>query len=147
MRQLHQYGIITPSLRGLELGELVLINDASGSCFQDQEQFASELSSILEEFVCTIHVVHHDTEVKSVETYTSEDLPIVLHPCGFGGTDPTSAYAYVNEHFDPAAVVHTTDGEMSFDRVQVPNCPVLIACSRKTSVGSMPKWATVIDIT
>lgn len=145
-RQMAQYGIVTPTLDGLELGELCVINDASGSCSDEQEQAASEISCILADYECTIHCLHHDTELKSVETYTSDDLPIQLHPSGFGGTDAASTYAYVAENFNPVCLIHLTDGEMNWEHIPVPNCPVLIACSTRSAIKDLPAWAEVVDI-
>lgn len=145
-RMLQQYGVMYPTMDGNKIGHICLVNDASGSCSKDQEQFASELSDILEAYEVCITVLHHDTELKSVEEYTSADLPIILHPSGFGGTKPDGVYAHLRENYTPDVIIHTTDLMMDFDNVPEPDCPVLIAATSKEWLDCAPPWATVVDI-
>lgn len=144
-RMLHQYGIIFPTLDGEKLGKLVMIVDASGSCFDNQEQFCAEVSDILASYECEVDVIFHDTAVTNIDHYTSDDLPIVMRPAGFGGTDPVAAYAAANE-FNPDLIIHLTDLEMDFSKVEVPECDVLIACSNRSMLKSGPEWARIVDI-
>jgi len=145
-RMLQQYGVMSPTMDGQRLGRLVITNDASGSCYREQEQFASELSDILEQFEVDITVLHFDTRLKSVEEYTSSDLPIVMHPSGFGGTDPTTTFQYIEENLNPDVIIMLTDGFMSFKRVTPPTCPTLIALSSRKGLEYCPDWATTIGI-
>lgn len=145
-RMMHQYGIVYPTLDGEKLGQIVCLLDASGSCYNEQEQFCSELSDILEQYDCEVHVVFHDTEVKRVDRYESSDLPIVLYPKGFGGSCAISSYNYIEENFAPDLLVHLTDGEMSFGKIPPPSCDCLIACTERRAMKNLPGWAAVIDI-
>jgi predicted metal-dependent peptidase len=145
-RLLHQYGVFSPTISGHTLGKLVIINDASGSCLQDQEQFCSELSDILANYQVDITLIHHDTKVTGVEELTQDDLPLQIRPSGFGGTCAQSAYKYVHDNLDPDVIIHTTDMEMDWNIKHIPNCPVLIANSNRRYAEKGPAWARVIDI-
>ena len=142
-RMLQQFDIVYPTLDGEKLGQLVLLVDASGSTYKDQEQFCAELSDVLTAYECEVWVVFHDTQVTGVDYYTSDDLPIVLRPRGFGGTCARTAYEYIADNFDPDVIIHMTDGELSWGAVNPPNCPTLIAC---VTAAPGPDWATVVDI-
>lgn len=146
-RMLEQYGVVYPTLDGLKLGDLAIIVDASGSCWGDLNQFASELSDMLAQYECSIDVVYHDTKVTNVEHFTTNDLPIVIQPGGGGGTMAREAYDYVAENFRPVAVIHLTDGEIfDWEKIEVPDVPVLVACSHKPGMSMIPNWAVTIDI-
>lgn len=146
-RHMQQYGVFCPTLDSRDhLGAIGLINDTSGSTARYQEQFASELSEILSQFDCTITVINHDTEVKSVEEYSSDDLPIQLKVVGYGGTVFAPAYKYAEENFDFDVIVALTDGEASWRDVEAPSCPVLVACCNRDEVENVPGWARTIDI-
>lgn len=144
-RMLSQFGIIYPTLDGERLGKIAMLVDASGSCYNDQEQFCSEVSDILAAYECEVDVIFHDSKVTAVDHYTSDDLPIVMRPHGFGGTDASAAYKYASE-LDPDLIISLTDLELSFSNVEVPTCDVIIACSRKEYFRNCPKWARLIDI-
>lgn len=144
-RMLSQYGIIYPTLDGEKIGKLVILVDASGSCYKEQEQFCSEVSDILSSYECSIDVVYHDAKVTKVDHYESSDLPIVMRPAGFGGTDCKAAYDCASE-FDPELIIHLTDLELDWRNVETPNCDVVVACSHKAMFSNCPKWAKLIDI-
>lgn len=144
-RMLSQFGIVYPTLDGEKLGNIVVLVDSSGSCYSDQDQFASEISDILSAYDCSVDVIYHDTKVQAVDHYESDDLPIVLRPKGFGGTDCKEAYAHAVE-LDPVLIIHATDLELDFSRILAPDCDVIIACSRKQYFKNCPSWARLIDI-
>lgn len=127
-------GIYLPSLRSEELGPLVIAVDTSGSIGGEEvAQFAAEASAILEEFRTTATVIYCDAAVANVEEVTSDDLPLVLHPMGGGGTDFRPAFDYVAEHdLTPSCLVYLTDLEGCFPK-SAPAYPVLWAVLGKTS--------------
>lgn len=144
-RMLHQYGIVYPTLDGEKLGNLVLLCDASGSCGDQQEQFCAEVSDILAAYECSLDVIFHDAKVTKIDHYESLDLPIVMRPSGFGGTDVSEAFRAACD-FDPDLIIWMTDLEVSFSNVEVPGCDVIIACSNKRYFDNCPSWAKLIDI-
>ena len=144
-RMLHQYGIVYPTLDGEKLGNIVMLVDASGSCFSDQEQFCSEVSDILSAYECTLDVIFHDVRVTAVDHYESADLPIVMRPAGFGGTDAVLAFKEA-ERYDKDLIIWLTDLEVDLARVEPPACDVIVACSRKQYFKNCPSWARLIDI-
>lgn len=144
-RMLHQYGVVYPTLDGEKLGNIVMLVDASGSCYNDQEQFCSEVSDILSAYECSLDVVYHDTKVTAVDHYESDDLPIVMRPAGFGGTDAVLAFKEV-EDYDKDLIIWLTDLEVDVARIEEPTCDVIVACSRKRYFKNCPSWARLIDI-
>lgn len=121
-----QQGLYMPRLHSLELGEIVVAVDTSGSIGQAElSQFAGELSGMLEAYPMTAHVIYIDTEVAGSETFTSEDLPIELHPAGGGGTAFSPAFLWVEaQEIEPAAMIYLTDMYGSFPDTP-PDYPVI----------------------
>ena len=109
-------GLYLPSLKSNELGKILVAVDTSGSISQDNlKEFASELSGIIEEFDdVEATVIYCDTRVAGVETFKKEDLPIVLHAAGGGGTDFRPPFEYAEENgIDPKCMIYLTDLECS----------------------------------
>lgn len=122
----HVYnGLILPSLRSEELGDLVVGVDTSGSIYQEElDQFASELTAILEEYHANCTVIYCDTQVH-VECVSWTDLPLKLAPKGGGGTDFRPPFEYAaREGLEPPCLVYFTDG-LCFDFPEPPSYPVL----------------------
>lgn len=103
--------IYLPSARNEELGALVVAVDTSGSISKRHvDQFASELNAILEEYDTEAHVIYCDSRIANVEHFTSQDLPLELHPAGGGGTDFRPPFEWVDENgIDPACMIYLTD--------------------------------------
>lgn len=126
-RYIHQ-GLYLPSLYREQLGDIVLAVDTSGSIAPaDLNQFAAEMTSILEEFPGSmLHVVYCDTEVSNTETFSHDDLPFDLHPAGGGGTDFRPPFGWTDQQgIAPACLVYLTDGECSRYPESPPDYPVL----------------------
>jgi predicted metal-dependent peptidase len=121
-----QQGIYLPRLHSLEMGDVVVAVDTSGSIGQDElSQFAGELSGMLEAYDMTAHVVYVDARVQAHETFTSDDLPLELHPKGGGGTDFKKAFDWVvDQDLTPAAMVYLTDLWGRFP-AEAPDYPVI----------------------
>jgi len=124
LRFLHR-GMYLPSLASEEVGHIVIANDTSGSRDDDtMAQAEAEINSILEDFQCEATVIHCDEEI-SVEHFTSDDLPIKLHPIGGGGTDFRPPFEYVErEGIEPILMIYLTDGWGVFPE-HAPDYPVL----------------------
>ena len=147
-RMLHQYGIFFPEMGGYKIGKIGIINDTSGSTSQHQEQFASEISDILDQFECEITVFNHDTTTKSIEEYSSDDLPIKLRTVGYGGTCAKHTFDLINAEYDFDILVWLTDLEMNLEKITPPACPVIVACCERRMIKEAPAWVTrTIDIT
>lgn len=126
-RYIHQ-GLYLPSLYSEQLGDIVLAVDTSGSIAPaDLNQFAAEMTSILEEFPgSTLHVVYCDSEISNTETFSHDDLPLELHPAGGGGTDFRPPFDWTDQQgIAPACLVYLTDGECSRYPESPPDYPVL----------------------
>ncbi len=111
-RYLHR-GIFLPSMRSDDLPEMVVAVDTSGSITgAELDQFAAELSAILETSALTVHLLYCDTRVARAETIGRQDLPLALRPVGGGGTDYRPAFEWVAEQgILPRCMVYLTDLE------------------------------------
>jgi predicted metal-dependent peptidase len=120
-------GLYLPGLRSLELGEVVLAVDTSGSIGpRELARFAAEAQAILESYECTLTVLYHDAEVQKVQRWCPGDGPLILEPVG-GGTSHACAFDWVAAQGEaPACVVCLTDLETAFPDAP-PAVPVLWA--------------------
>lgn len=115
-------GIITPTLDGQALEDVYIFVDVSGSVSDAELAIAAgEISSILEDYNCSVHVMCGDTKVNSIQSYDQSDLPIKLESTGRGGTD----FAFISKFIDenelrPLILVIISDGDVcSFGEEQV----------------------------
>lgn len=121
-------GLYVPSLGNLEIGNLVLVMDTSGSVVDEQVQaFFSEFSEVLETYSdVTVTLLFCDTQVYFGGEFRKEDLPIDAKAQGGGGTAFAPAFRWVEENMDtpPTCLIYMTDLEGSFPREE-PDYPVL----------------------
>jgi predicted metal-dependent peptidase len=118
-------GIIMPSLHSLEMPDIVVAVDTSGSVSdEDLEEIAAEISGILEETQATIHVVYVDAQYSGHETFEPDDLPLKLNASGGGGTSFVPAFEFVEREIDDlACLIYLTDGYCN-DFPDMPDYPV-----------------------
>jgi predicted metal-dependent peptidase len=132
-RYIHQ-GTYLPSRDSRELGELVVITDASGSCWGPlQDAFAAELNAIVEDLRPRLtHVVYWDTRCQGHEEVEADDLPLTLEARGGGGTVFRGIWPWIEEQgIDPACVVVLTDLDL-YSFGDEPAYPVLWCSTYKT---------------
>lgn len=128
-RRFIQYGMVLPSLRSEELGDVVVAVDTSGSIRQKElEVFAGELQGILEVYECSLTVLYHDAEVLKVEHWQPTDGPLKLSPVGGGGTShvPVFDWLTANDHGDAVCMICFTDLATEFPDTE-PLTPTLWA--------------------
>lgn len=144
-RRFIQQGIYLPRLHSKELKPPVLVCDMSYS--RDDEALkasAAEISAILEEYDTTLYVVYCADRVNGVEVFTSQDLPLELHPKGSGGTDFRPPFEWVREQgIDPGCLIYLTDLECS-RFPEDPGYPVLWGYMGQN--GETPPFGDVIHI-
>lgn len=128
--------IYLPSLRNQEIGEIVIAVDTSGSVSAAQiNEFAAELTAIVEETPATVTVIYCDSKIKNTETFNRDDLPIVLNPQGGGGTNFIPPFEHVEEsEIQPACLIYLTDGECSRFPKEPPY-PVLWGLTQKINLN------------
>lgn len=108
-------GLYLPALDNLELAEVAVAVDVSGSVTQAElDAFASELSAVLEEFDAPLTVFTCDAAVTRQERLCRWDLPLEFRAHGGGGTDFRPPF----ERLDicgacPACMIYFTDLECS----------------------------------
>ncbi|SNS08897.1 Predicted metal-dependent peptidase [Humidesulfovibrio mexicanus] len=109
-RHVHS-GLYLPGLENLELAEIAVAVDVSGSITQAElERFAAELSAVLEEFSAEITVLTCDAALTSVRRLSSLDLPLDFTAAGGGGTSFRPPFELLaQEGADPACLVYFTD--------------------------------------
>jgi predicted metal-dependent peptidase len=147
----HRYvhkGLYLPSLRSLEMGDIVVAVDTSGSISaRELEQFAGEMTGILEEFDTVCHVIYCDTEIDedATEVFTNQDLPLTLTPTGGGGTSFIPPFEWVEENgIDLACFVYLTDLCSNRFPDETPDYPVL--WGHIGSMGQTPPFGEVLEI-
>lgn len=138
--------MILPSLSHRRLPEIVLAMDTSGSVAgAEMDQFAAELTGILEEFDTTVHVVYCDSAVAGTDSFSRGDLPLDLTPVGGGGTDFRPAFRWVEqEGLDPGCLIYLTDLECLQFPEREPDYPVLWA--RVGQGERIPPFGEIIEI-
>ncbi len=143
-RYLHM-GIYLPSMRSDDLPEVVVAVDTSGSISRiELDQFAAELSAILEYCAMTVYVIYCDMRVVHTEIFLRQDLPITLSPKGCGGTDFRPVFQWVEqESVSPRCLIYLTDLECNRFPKE-PAYPVLWA--RIGSTGTQPPFGEVVEI-
>lgn len=103
-------GFILPSLNDEQLPPIGFAIDTSGSTSEDLSQFAAEAEEVLAAYPTTLQVVMADTEVRSAQEYSREDVPLHLEFAGGGGTKFEDTFRHFNElDVPPICVVYLTD--------------------------------------
>jgi len=145
-RYLHQ-NLYLPAMRSTDLPEVVVAVDTSGSVSaRELDQFAAELSAILESCAQTVHLLYCDTRVARTETVGREDLPLSLVPIGGGGTDFRPAFDWVEKRgLCPLCMIYLTD--LACNRFpQQPPYPVLWACAGEVEAPPpFGQWLSLND--
>jgi predicted metal-dependent peptidase len=143
-RYLHQ-GLYLPSIRSTDLPEVVVVIDTSGSVAPSElDQFAAELSAILETCAQTVHLLYCDSRVTRAETVGRQDLPLSLNAHGGGGTDFRPAFDWVERRgIAPLCMIYLTD--LACNRFpRPPRYPVLWA--HVGEAGPTPPFGDTIAI-
>lgn len=124
LRFLHT-GFILPSLNSLDISEVYLIIDTSGSISNDLlNQFAGELQDVCSSFNCKITVLYVNNKVVGVESIEPDDI-FKLSPVGGGGTDFVPGFDWLSDKdITPTSLVYLTDG-LCNSFPDAPDYPVL----------------------
>ena len=124
-------GIVIPSLGNMEIGDVVFVDDTSGSMTVTGvtafEQSQAEIVEILDELrPPTLYAIYVDTHVRRVEEWHPDD-EVKMEPEGGGGTDFRPAFKWLEENdIDPACLIYLTDMRCSHKRwPDEPDYPVL----------------------
>lgn len=126
-RYIHQ-GLYLPSLYSENLPPIVVAVDTSGSIDNDiLNQFAAEITGILEDYHTSCTVIYCDSAIGNVEEFSSDDLPLKLNPVGGGGTDFRPPFKHIEENdINPSCLIYLTDMAGLFPESE-PCYPVLWA--------------------
>lgn len=142
-RYLHQ-GLYLPSMRSTDLPEVVVVIDTSGSVAPSElDQFAAELSAILETCAQTVHLLYCDCRVTRAETIGRQDLPLRLNAHGGGGTDFRPAFDWVEHRgMAPLCMIYLTD--LACNRFpRPPRYPVLWVHAGEVGPAAPPFGETI----
>lgn len=142
-RRYMQQGIYLPTLISQEVGTGTVVCDTSGSVsIQELQQYASEISAIVETFNgISIDVMYcaHDLD-PNIDHFEFGDFPIQLNPGVSGGTDFRPPFNYIEKHgIRPTFLIYFTDMECDRFPDFTPNYPVLwLSTSKKMWYGKPP---------
>ena len=125
-QMLGSFGMFLPSIERYGAGNLVIINDASGSCQREAPKFFTEINAIAEDYSPdSVTVITFDTEVQDVAEYQAGEEIEGLSTKGGGGTNVVPAFDYIEDHgLNPDAVIVFTDLHL-WDWPDEPDYPVL----------------------
>ena len=121
--------IYLPGKRAERIGEIVFVEDTSGSMSNtDLAKGAAEINGIAAQVRPErIRVVWtDDKESASVQVFERGE-PMEFHPVGGGGTDMRKPLKYV-EQYDPIVVIMFTDGYTPWPTVE-PDYPLIVVCT------------------
>lgn len=116
-------GIYLAGKSGKTLGKIIVAVDTSGSCWEAQPKFASELQSIVEDFPDTkLLLVYCDAAVNHVQEWDPQSgEKLVLECHGGGGTSHVPVFNWVEEHHsDVDGLICFTDLDTSFPNKRYP---------------------------
>lgn len=104
-----------PSSVSVDIGEVVIGFDTSGSCFGTAEMtaFASEVRALIEETCPSkVHVVYWGDGIEGHQTFDAGQFAVAnLRPRGGGGTNGAVLFDYLRkERINPVCVVQLSDG-------------------------------------
>jgi predicted metal-dependent peptidase len=143
-RHIHD-GIYLPALNNMELNELVIALDTSGSISPEElNLLGTELSAILENNPARIHLLYCDVAVVDWLSISREELPLKIEPKGGGGTDFRPAFEWVERQgVRPACFIYLSD--MRCDKFpQEPDFPVL--WGRLGEGGKQPPFGELLEV-
>lgn len=106
-------GFCLPTLYNNQLAPILLAVDTSGSINDsDKKQFATEIEDIILTYNVTVEVVYCDTKIRTVETFTTDDLPLAMNYKGGGGTKFSPVMDYIEKMEEaPCCLIYLTDLE------------------------------------
>lgn len=143
-RYIHQ-GTYLPSRDTKEMGEMVIVTDASGSCWGPmQEAFAAEINAVVEDVRPRLtHVLYWDTQCQGHEEHEPDDLPLDLTAKGGGGTVFEGIWPWIEEQgIEPTCVVVLTDLDV-YGFGAEPDYPVLWCSTLRTTAP----FGEVVELT
>lgn len=136
--------IYLPSLHDYSLGEIVVVIDDSGSCYDDVPQFLGEVKGILDEFgSVNMHLVACDVDPYHVFDWKPGDGDISFQSKimvrGGGGTSFVKPFDLIREKdWHPGLVVYLTDLDGEVPGIERdPCCPVLWVCNNDRHVNDV----------
>jgi predicted metal-dependent peptidase len=101
----------------LDEPNIIFVMDTSGSIGdEEEEEFASHINSVLEEFPSSYTIIFTDTRVRGRQEISHDDLPIELQTKGGGGTNFSDVMRVIKEEYvksdrPPQGVLFFTDME------------------------------------
>ena len=110
-RRFIHMGLYLPGIKSEQLENIIIAVDTSGSINQAViDQFAAEISDILTVFNTSLTVLYCDTDIRHVEKFTAQDMPVKFSPVGGGGTDFRPPFDWIEkQNLMPACMIYLTD--------------------------------------
>jgi predicted metal-dependent peptidase len=140
-------GLYLPSMRSEGIENLVVAIDTSGSLDPETlNEFAGELSGVIETGKTRVTVIYCDSDIQDVAEFGPDDLPLKLEAKGGGGTSFIPPFDYVDEHgIEPSCFIYLTD--FCCNRFpDPPNYPVLWIIGGAYREDGEPPFGERIDL-
>ena len=133
-------GMYLPRLSGERLAGLIVANDTSGSMdMGPRSACAAEIQGICEQLQCGVTILHHDSEVCSVQLWEPADGKLKLDPRGGGGTSHVPVFQWIEKNVteEISGLICLTDMYSAFPS-EAPEYPVLWCSTVKNMQKAAP---------
>ena len=125
--------IYMPGMKAYRMGELILIGDTSGSISQEDMKLIMGIAlDCMEELrPSSLRCIWWDAAFGGEQEFMAGERPQIA-PVGGGGTRMDKALEYVEQNYEPEAVILVTDGETPWPDHEMP-FPLMVLTTRKPS--------------
>lgn len=133
-------GLYLPSNFSYGLGEIVSVQDTSGSVSEKEKQiYFSEFNAIVEDTNPEkVYSMYVDTRVQEVDEVDRGDYPVKLRNINGGGTEFDPAFIWLEQKgITPACLIYFTDG-YGYVNVPDPGYPVLWVFTSQKDGSDLP---------
>jgi predicted metal-dependent peptidase len=136
-RKLHQYKLVVPTKHSHKIGDVLIVDDVSGSVSQHETTLFK--SAVTEIFLdCrpkSIRVLCVSSTIHSDDTFTSVSDFEQWQPTGSGGTDMEAGFRHVADdpHYKPHVAIVLTDGHTFTYAGNEPPYPVIWVSTQRAA--------------
>lgn len=125
-----------PGMRSYAAGEVILIGDTSGSITeQDMRMIFGITCDCVEELrPSSLRCIWWDADFKGEQEFTLGETPLI-RPVGGGGTRMDLALKYVEDNYEPEAVLLVTDGQTPWPDHEMPFPLLVLSTGRPSPIG------------
>jgi predicted metal-dependent peptidase len=132
--------IYMPGLKSYRMGEIVVIGDTSGSISNDDMKMIAGIAmDCMDELRPSLmRCIWWDYNFCGEQEFMAGERPLII-PKGGGGTDMVRALKYVEDNYEPEAVILITDGETPWPDHEMPWPLLVLTTHRPSPIGTSIK--------